>query len=262
MMKINLENKRALVGGSTQGLGKAIALELANCGASVTLMARNEEKLKATLNELNTNYHQKHSYLVVDFNDFTSFENITTSFFKNNTVDILVNNTNGPDAGGVFEKEIKDYQKAFDLLFKTTTHLTMLALPQMKLHNFGRIINTASVSVKIPLLHLALSNTIRSAVIMWAKTLSIEVAPYGITVNNILTGIFDTERIKQLNEFQAKAKNSTLEENLKVITNDIPMGRLGKPEEFGNLVAFLASNYAAYITGANIPIDGGFIKSI
>lgn len=262
MMKINLQHKKALVGGSTQGLGKAIALELAKCGASVTLMARNEQKLKTVLNELDTSLNQKHNYLVVDFYDFSSFEKITTNYFKYNTIDILINNTNGPEAGGVFEKEVIDYQNAFDLLFKTTSHLTLLALPQMKLNNFGRIINTTSISVKIPLLHLALSNTIRSAVVMWAKTLSIEVATYGITVNNILTGIFDTERIKQLNKFQAQSKNISLEENLKLITDDIPTGRLGKPEEFGCLVAFLASDYAAYITGTNIPIDGGLIKSI
>ena len=261
-MKINLQNRTALVGGSTQGLGKAIAIELAKCGASVTLMARNEEKLKQVLIELDTSLNQKHNYLVVDFYDFPSFEKITTNYFKNNSVDILVNNTNGPEAGGIFDKEIEDYQKAFDLLFKTTNHLTMLAIPKMKDTKFGRIINTASLSVKVPLLHLALSNTIRSAVVMWAKTLSLEVAAYGITVNNILTGIFDTERIQQLNQFQANAKNIAVDENLKLITNDIPIGRLGKPEEFAYLISFLASDYAAYITGANIPIDGGLIKAI
>lgn len=262
MMKINLQHKKALIGGSTQGLGKAIAIELARCGASVTLMARNEVKLQLVLKELDTSLNQQHQYLVVDFYDFTSFEKITTNFFKTNTVDILVNNTNGPEAGGVMHKEINDYQKAFDLLFKTTTHLTMLAIPQMKLNKFGRIINTASLSVKVPLPHLILSNTIRSAVVMWAKTLSLEVASFGITVNNILTGIFDTERIQQLNEFQAKEKQISIEENFKLITNDIPVGRLGKPEEFGYLVAFLASEYSAYINGVNLPIDGGLIKSI
>ena len=134
-MKINLEGKKALVGASTQGLGKAIALQLASCGATITLMARNEEKLKTTIAELNTNFNQKHNYIVVDFYDFNSFEAITSTYFKHNSIDILVNNTNGPEAGGVFEKNTNDYQKAFDLLFKTTCHLTMLAVENMKKNN-------------------------------------------------------------------------------------------------------------------------------
>lgn len=261
-MKINLEGKKALVGASTQGLGKAIALQLASCGASVTLMARNEEKLKTTIAELDTNFNQKHQYIVVDFYDFKDFELKTSAYFKQNIVDILVNNTNGPEAGGVFEKNTNDYQKAFDLLFKTTCHLTLLAVENMKKNKYGRIINTASLTVKEPLPNLVLSNTIRAAVAIWAKTLAKEVAPFGITVNTILTGLFDTERIQQLNKIQANAKGISLEENLKLMTQEIPAGRLGKPDEFGYLVAFLASNYASYITGTNISIDGGLIKSL
>ena len=261
-MKINLEGKKALVGASTQGLGKAIALQLASCGASVTLMARNEEKLKTTIAELDTNFNQKHQYIVVDFYDFKDFELKTSAYFKQNIVDILVNNTNGPEAGGVFEKNINDYQKAFDLLFKTTCHLTLLAVENMKKNKYGRIINTASLTVKEPLPNLVLSNTIRAAVAIWAKTLAKDVAPFGITVNTILTGLFDTERIQQLNKIQANAKGISLEENLKLMTQEIPAGRLGKPDEFGYLVAFLASNYASYITGTNISIDGGLIKSL
>jgi len=261
-MKINLEGKNALVGASTQGLGKAIALQLASCGATVTLMARNEEKLKATIAQLDTNFNQKHDYIVVDFYDFNSFKTKTTAYFKHKTIDILVNNTNGPEAGGVFEKNTDDYQKAFDLLFKTTCHLTLLAIENMKKNNYGRIINTASLTVKEPLSNLVLSNTIRAAVAIWAKTLAKDIAPFGITVNTILTGLFDTERIKQLNKIQASAKEISLEENLKLMTHEIPSGRLGKPEEFGYLVAFLASNYSSYITGTNISIDGGLIKSL
>jgi len=261
-MKIDLEGKKALVGASTQGLGRAIALQLASCGASVTLLARNEEKLKATIAELDTNFNQKHQYIVVDFYDFKDFELKTSAYFKQNTVDILVNNTNGPEAGGVFEKNTNDYQKAFDLLFKTTCHLTLLAVENMKKNHYGRIINTASLTVKEPLPNLVLSNTIRAAVDIWAKTLAKDVAPFGITVNTILTGLFDTERIQQLNKIQASAKGISLEENLKLMTQEIPAGRLGKSDEFGYLVAFLASNYASYITGTNVSIDGGLIKSL
>jgi 3-oxoacyl-[acyl-carrier protein] reductase len=261
-MKINLQNKKALVGGSTQGLGKAIALQLANCGAEVTIMARNKMKLEEVKSELNINFNQNHQILVVDFTDFASYKNIITAYFKSNTVDILVNNTNGPKGGNVFEKNIDDYQQAFDLLFKSVVYTTMLALENMKKNNFGRIINATSLTVKEPLEHLVLSNSIRSAITTWAKTLSLGIAPFGITVNNILTGIFDTERIKKLNTLQAKEKGISSELILKNLKNSIPLKRLGKPEEFGYLVSFLASEYASYITGVNIPIDGGLIKSL
>jgi len=261
-MKINLQGKNALVGGSTQGLGKAIALQLAQCGANITLMARNEEKLQQVLNTLNTEFNQQHKYLVVDFYDFYSYQNILTNYFNHNTIDILVNNTNGPKGGTVLEKNTTDYQEAFDLLFKTTQFTTSLALESMQEKEYGRIINATSISVKEPLNHLALSNTIRAAVTTWAKTLANGVAHKGITVNNILTGIFDTERIKELNQLQAQNRSITTEQVLKELENSIPMKRIGKPEEFAYLVTFLASEYASYITGTNITIDGGLIKSL
>lgn len=261
-MKINLQGKNALVGGSTQGLGKAIALQLAQCGANITLMARNEEKLQQVLNTLNTEFNQQHKYLVVDFYDFYSYQDILTNYFNHNTIDILVNNTNGPKGGTVLEKNTTDYQEAFDLLFKTTQFTTSLALESMQEKEYGRIINATSISVKEPLNHLALSNTIRAAVTTWAKTLANGVAHKGITVNNILTGIFDTERIKELNQLQAQNRSITTEQVLKELENSIPMKRIGKPEEFAYLVTFLASEYASYITGTNITIDGGLIKSL
>ncbi len=261
-MRINLKNKKALVGGSTQGLGKAIAIQLASCGAEVTLMARNKEKLELVKKELNVDFNQNHQILVVDFNDFKTYKKIITNYFDSNTIDILVNNTNGPKGGTVFEKKIEDYQQAFDLLFKSVVYTTMLAIENMKINNFGRIINATSLTVKEPLEHLVLSNSIRAAVTTWAKTVSKEVAKNNITVNNILTGIFDTERIKELNNLQAKTKGVSSDEILETLKKSIPMKRLGKPEEFGYLVSFLASEYASYITGSNIPIDGGLIKSL
>ncbi len=262
VMKINLQHKKALVGASTEGLGKAIALQLALCGASVTLMARNEVKLKQVLSELNTDLNQKHQYIVTDFYNFNSFEKATINYFENNKIDILINNTNGPESGGVFDKNTSDYQKAFDLLFKTTNHITMLAIENMKKNKFGRIINATSLTVKEPISYLVLSNSIRAAVVTWAKTLSREIAPFGITINNILTGKFDTKRIQELNQSQAEIKGISVEENLKSIVNDIPAGRLGKSEEFAYLVTFLASEYASYITGSNISIDGGLMKPL
>lgn len=261
-MKINLIGKKALVGGSTQGLGKAIALQLAKCGASITLMARNEKKLKSVLAQLDTKQNQQHQYLVVDFYNFNSFQKIISEFFQSNSIDILVNNTNGPEGGSALEKNTEDYQKAFDLLFKTTQFTTSLAINKMQKNNYGRIINATSMSVKEPINHLVLSNSIRAAVTIWAKTLATSIADKGITVNNILTGIFDTERIKELNEFQAKARGISAKEVLNELEKSIPMKRIGKPEEFAYLVTFLASEYASYITGTNIAIDGGLIKSL
>lgn len=261
-MKINLKGKTALVGGSTQGLGKAIAIELANCGAIVTLVSRNKIKLQKVLAELPTPFQQKHKFLKVDYYNFNAYKKIIQQYFKTNSIDILVNNTNGPKGGTAFDKNIDDYQLAFDLLFKSAVFTTMEAIKNMKKTRFGRIINATSLTVKEPLENLVLSNSMRAAVATWAKTLAGQVAPFGITVNNILTGIFDTERIVALNKLRAETQGIPYKEVAKSQIEAIPMKRLGKPKEYGYLVTFLASEYAAYITGTNIPIDGGLIKSL
>ncbi len=261
-MNISLEGKTALVGGASRGLGNAIAKQLAACGATVTLMARNKEKLEKALAALPVPLHQQHRYLITDFTDYAGFKNTITTWFANNRVDILVNNTNGPKPGGVLDKNVDDFQQSFDLLFKSVVLLTTEALTGMKATGFGRIINLSSITVKEPLPNLVLSNSIRSAVVSWAKTLSVAVAPMGITVNNILTGYFDTERLKEINQLQATSKGITLDTYTAGMQQSVPVGRFGRPEEFGYLVAFLASDYAAYITGTNIPIDGGLLKSV
>lgn len=261
-MNISLKGKKALVGGSSKGIGEAIARQLAASGASVTLMARNEARMKTIVSELDTEQGQHHQYLVIDFSDFEGFKTNLTSYFKNNTVDILVNNTQGPQAGGALEKNVDDYQEAFDLLFKSVVFTTQLALPYMQQQHWGRIINVASISVKEPLNYLALSNSIRAAVVTWAKSLAYDVAKDGITVNSTLTGYFDTDRIAQLNSKKAEKLGISPDEVLSNMEEQVPMKRIGKPEEYGSLVAFLASNQAAFITGTNIPIDGGLLKSL
>lgn len=261
-MEISLIGQKALVGGASRGLGKAIAFQLAQCGAEVTLMARNEEKLKAALASLPADLGQQHNYLVVDFADFEQFKTIITAWFKDNKVDILINNTNGPSAGGVLEKTADDYQVSFDLLFKTVCFLTMEALRGMREAKYGRIINLSSITVKEPLQNLVLSNSIRSAVLSWAKTLAREIAPFGITVNNVLTGYFETERLNEINKLQSANKGIPLDAYKDKMKLDIPVGRFGDPGEFGHLVAFLASSFSSYITGANIPIDGGLLRSV
>jgi 3-oxoacyl-[acyl-carrier protein] reductase len=261
-MRISLEGQRALVGGGTSGLGKAIALQLARCGAKVTLMARSKEKLERLLHELPTDHGQDHDYLVVDFNDYESFRDNIQAFFDGKTIDILVNNTQGPASGAALDKEVQDYQRAFDLLFKTYCLTTIMSLEGMKRKKSGRIINVSSMSVKEPMPNMALSNSLRAAVINWSKTLAEEVAPYNITINNILTGSFDTERLRSLHQKQAEQKEVDLEEWREQAAQKIPMKRFGNPDEYGYLATFLASEYAAYITGTSIPIDGGASRSI
>lgn len=257
-MNIRLNSKNALVGAATQGIGAGIATELARCDANVTVMARNEKKLQDFVRSLPVvSEGQRHHYLVADFSDFESFRKIITAYFSRHDVDILVNNTNGPQPGSASEKNTQDYQSAFDLLFKTVCETTNLAVPYMIKKGRGRIINVSSLSVKEPIPNLALSNSIRSAVIAWSKTLSIELAEHHITINNILTGSFDTKRIQDLIGHEAKETGASVEEIKKKKEGKIPMKRLGKPEEYGHLTAFLASDYAAYLTGTSIPLDGG-----
>tara|TARA_Y100000996_G_scaffold358152_1_gene299669 strand:- start:207 stop:986 length:780 start_codon:yes stop_codon:yes gene_type:complete len=258
-MKIDLRGKKALVGGSSKGIGLGIATELANSGASVCLMARNESRLKEIVSQLPDS--NNHSYLVVDFSKFEDFKIKIEEYVKNNQVDILINNTQGPPAGNSLSKNIDSYQEAFDLLFKSVVHTTSLVIPGMQKNKWGRIINVTSVSVKEPLNYLVLSNSIRSAVVAWAKSLSVDLGPDGITVNSILTGYFDTERIKELNKEKSKSLNISEAEVLDKMKSLVPASRLGRPEEYGYLVSFLSSDNAAYINGASIPIDGGLLKS-
>lgn len=261
-MNISLQGKKALVGGSSGGIGKAIAEQLAESGASVTLMSRSEEKLKGIVDNLPTDKGQKHQYLKVNFSDFSSFQKVMEDYFSRNSVDILVNNTQGPSAGSALEKNVPDYQEAFDLLFKTVVFTTELALKGMVKNNWGRIINVASVSVKEPLSYLALSNSIRAAVVTWAKSLATDVGKYQITVNNVLTGYFDTDRIAQLNAKKAEQMGISENEVRKEIEIKVPLQRIGDPKEYGYLATFLSSDKAAFITGTNIPIDGGLLKSL
>ena len=261
-MNISLKSKKALVGGSSKGLGNAVAYQLAMSGASVTLVSSNKDRLIKTVDDLRNKTGINHDYLVVDYNNFEDYKKIIKKYLDTNPIDILINNTQGPKGGDVMNVSIEDYQNSFDLLFKSVVFTTMLAIENMKKNKWGRIINMASMSVKEPLSYLALSNSIRSAVTTWGKTLSNDLGVYNITVNNILTGYFDTERINQLNLDKAKKLNIDVEEVYNTMKELVPLKRIGDPKEFSYLVTFLASDNAAYINGANIPIDGGLIKSL
>jgi 3-oxoacyl-[acyl-carrier protein] reductase len=260
-MQISLKGKHALIGGSSKGIGRAVAEQLARSGARVTLVARSEELLRKIAGGLQSATGQPHAYLVADYTDLPSYQAAIKAYLKEHPADILVNNTQGPPAGTSLEKDIEDYQEAFDLLFKSVVFTTLEALPHMRNQGWGRIINIASVSVREPLGYLALSNSIRAALVSWAKTLAGDVGPDGITVNSVLTGYFNTERLKGLNEKKAETMGIPPEKVTEKLISQVPARRLGKPEEYGYLVAFLASEAASYLTGTAIPLDGGLLKS-
>ena len=261
-MEISLNGKNALVGGSTSGIGKAIALQLANCGANVTLVGRNEEKLQETLKELRAEVDQHHTYIVTDYLDHEKYVSQMDEYFEKRAVDILVNNTQGPNPGTVLPLTKADYQQAFNLLFQNAVYTTNLALAKMRENGGGRIINVSSMTVKEPQDNLVLSNTMRTALVSWSKSLTNEVAKDNITVNSILTGYFETERLTSLMENQASKEGNSFDEVRANRIQSVPAKRLGNPMEYGYLVAFLASDYASFLTGASIPLDGGIAKSL
>ncbi|MEJ2583726.1 MAG: SDR family oxidoreductase [Robiginitalea sp.] len=260
-MKISLEGKHALIGGSSKGIGRAVARQLAESGARVTVVARTEALLEDLVGELNKTTGEKHAFLALDNTDLPTYQEVIRTYLLENPVDILVNNTQGPPAGSSLEKTLEEYQEAFDLLFKSVVFTTHEALPHMRNQGWGRIINIASVSVREPLGYLALSNSIRAALVSWAKTLAGDVGPDGITVNSVLTGYFNTERLKGLNDKKAETMGISPDEVTGRLISQVPVRRLGKPEEYGYLVAFLASRQAAYLTGTALPLDGGLLRS-
>jgi len=261
-MNLNLNNKNALVCGSTQGIGKASAIALAELGANVTLVARNEEKLKTVLDEL-PNKYQNHNYIVADFrNPIELSEKVSKGLKTIGTYHILVNNTGGPAAGPVFSADLEDFESAFTQHLKSNHILVQTVVPGMKESDFGRIINIISTSVKQPLDGLGVSNTIRGAVANWSKTLANELGQYGITVNNVLPGATSTERLSEIINNKALKTGKTVEDISRAMKNTIPAKRFAQPGEIANAVAFLASEAAAYINGINLPVDGGRTKSL
>ncbi len=257
-MNLDLTNKNAVVCGSTDGIGKACAIELANLGATITLVARNEEKLKKTLKELSISAGQQHDYLQVDFQQPDYLKAVLQEYVsQQNEIHILVNNTGGPPAGPAHEASLDAFRKGFEMHIISNQILVQALLPKMQNTGYGRIINIISTSVKEPIPGLGVSNTIRGAVGNWAKTLSKELGQYGITVNNILPGSTETRRIRDLIKNRATSQGKTPEEIEQNMKEQIPVGRFAEPAEIGYAAAFLASPIAAYITGVNLTVDGG-----
>lgn len=261
-MNLNLSGKNALVCGSTQGIGKASAIELAQLGASVTLVARNEDKLKACLEELSKSATQKHTYLVADFENPEQLKERVSKFVSTTPIHILVNNTGGPPAGLAINAMEAEFVKAFSSHLLCNHILVQACVDSMKREKYGRIINIISTSVKIPLRNLGVSNTIRGAVANWAKTLSVELAPFSITVNNVLPGATMTGRLEAIIENKSQKTGISFEEAKHEMIAEIPAGRIGEAQEVAAAVAFLASPAASYINGINLPVDGGRTGSL
>lgn len=261
-MNISLENKNALVCGSSKGIGSASAKLLAEMGASVTLAARSEDKLKAMLSELDTSRGQKHDYITVDYNVQADLRIKIESLVSKKNIHILVNNTGGPPAGPISKATPEAFLAAYNQHLICNHILATTLLPGMESEGFGRIINIISTSVKSPLANLGVSNTTRGAVASWSKTLAGEVANKGITVNNVLPGATNTGRLDEIIENKAKKSSKTKEETISSMQSIIPMGRFAEPSEIAAAIGFLASPAASYITGINIPVDGGRTKCL
>ena len=260
-MNLNLTNKNALVCGSTAGIGKAAAIALSNEGVNVTLVARNEDILKDVLSKLSPK--GKHNYIVVDFsNPIELKEKVSAFISKHYGFHILVNNTGGPRSGEILNATLEQFEMTFTQHLKCNHVLVQTLVPFMKKEEFGRIINVISTSVKEPIPGLGVSNTIRGAVGNWSKTLSVELGEFGITVNNILPGFTETERLNEIVKVKAQKEGRTEKEMAEIMKSYAPAKRFAKPEETANAIVFLASEAASYINGVNLPVDGGRTKSL
>jgi 3-oxoacyl-[acyl-carrier protein] reductase len=261
-MELSLKGKYALVCGSTQGIGKAIAVELALLGANCILLARNEERLKEVVQGVPATDGQHHSFAIADFSKPEEVALAVRDLIAANKITILINNTGGPSAGPIIAAATTEFEQAF-CQHLVVNHLLVQALvPAMQEAGYGRIINIISTSVKIPLQNLGVSNTIRGAVASWAKSLANELGVYGITVNNVLPGFTSTARLESLTSTLAKNKGISLEAQSAAMAAEVPAKRFGTAAEIAAVAAFLATPAAAYVNGISIPVDGGRTGSI
>ena len=259
-MDLNLKGKNAIVCGSTQGIGEAAAIELAKLGANITLIARNEGKLLSVLNDLDKSKGQVHSFLSIDFSNSEILKEEVTNL--KDEYHILINNTGGPAGGPIEDANTTSFEDAFRMHLINNQILVQQVVKGMKSAGYGRIVNIISTSVKAPIPGLGVSNTIRAAVANWAKTLSIELGAYGITVNNVLPGFTNTNRLKSIIKNRAEVQGKSHEEIAKAMKSQVPAARFGEASEVANAVAFLCTPAAAYINGINVPVDGGRTKSL
>lgn len=262
-MRIDLTGKSALICGSSKGIGRATALCMAEAGASVTLLSRSEEKLKAVLSELSTEHGQTHHYLALDVARTEELEGAVKKHAgEQGPFQILVNNSGGPPGGRAIDAGIDEYREAFNSHLIANQVITSTLVPDMRSAGYGRIINIISTSVKQPIPGLGVSNTVRGAVANWSKTLANELGPEGITVNNILPGFTNTDRLENIFHKKAAESGRSVDKVAKDTAASVPLKRLGEPEELAQAATFLASPLASYINGINVPVDGGRTGSL
>ena len=258
-----MNNKHALVCGSSKGIGASTAIELSKVGATITLLARDKDSLANVLDSLDTSKKQNHNFIIADFDDpFKLKDTIDQHIANNPTIHILINNSGGPKPGPIIDANVEDFISAFNRHLICNHILVQAVVPKMKEARFGRIINITSTSVKQPIKGLGISNTIRGAVANWAKTLSFELGEFGITVNNILPGYTDTQRLKEIFLNKSKKSNYDIESIVSDAHSQIPLGRFADPKETAKAICFLASEDASYINGINLPVDGGRLSTL
>jgi len=263
MINLSLAGKTAIVCGSSQGIGKAAAMELAALGANIILIARNLSALELVREKLPTEEGQKHYALSADFDHPEELKGKVDKFLeKIHEIHILVNNTGGPTPGPAIDAHEDEFRIAFNRHLICNQIMVQAVLPKMKSGGYGRIINVISTSVKQPIPNLGVSNTVRGAVANWSKTLSLELGKFGITVNNVLPGSTSTGRLEAIITGNANKKQLSTKDVEAAMLKEVPIGRFATPEEIAYAIAFLASPAAAYINGINLPVDGGRTASL
>ena len=261
-MDLNLSGKHALVCGGSEGIGRAAAIELAQLGADVTVLARREVALQALVDALPNDGTQRHGLLVADIAATDALRDAVATLAASRPVHILINNTGGPPGGPAHSAAVEAYLDAFHKHLVANQALLQAVLPGMRAARWGRIVNVISTSVYEPIPNLGVSNTIRGAVASWAKTLSRELGADGITVNNVLPGYTRTQRLDQILGDRSSAIGKTRDEIASGMLASVPVGRFAEASEIGGVIAFLCAPAAAYVNGQSLAVDGGRMQSI
>jgi 3-oxoacyl-[acyl-carrier protein] reductase len=262
MISIDLNGKKALVTASSRGIGKGIATILSEAGAEVFIVSRDINRLREAAKGIEERTGNKVYFTTADLRSISDLEKLISRIREiMNSVDIFVFNTGGPKPGKLRDLEMEDWYNAVKLLIYPAVFLTKVFIEDMMASGWGRVIYSTSVAIKEPVEGLTLSNSIRTSLAGLVRTLAREYARFGITVNAIMPGYIETERVRELAALRAEEKKLSVEDVIKEMSKDIPAGRMGRAEEIGYLAAFLSSDYASYINGAIIPIDGGLLKS-